>query len=96
MGPFVFALALLVPSVSMADGPIYKCRHGVYADNCDKAEPVIRVTRYTLEQWADRSRGMPCPQKYYVRLLSGDLVCQIPLAQITEQPKINKHIQVLE
>lgn len=82
MGPFAIALILFAPSVALADGPIYRCSHGVYSDNCDRAKPVITVSLYTLEQWETRTRGLPCPSSQIVRLVTGDLVCQVYQAQI--------------
>lgn len=84
-GPLVF---LFVPLVATAGGPVYRCGPGDYADNCDRPAPAITVSRYTLEQWAERTRGeIPCPVHMRYLLYSGTWVCQVPQLRKVEPEK---------
>lgn len=90
MWPFV--LLLLLPASASADGPIYRCGPGHYADHCGERPAVIQASRYTLEQLAERTRGaFVCPSHMRKLLFSGEWVCEIPQA-VQQEPEKDERL----
>lgn len=85
---YLLALLLFVASPASAGGPIYRCGPGEYADHCGPRPQGGQVSRYTLDAFADRTRGVfVCPSHMRRLLLSGEWVCDIPQARTVEPEK---------
>lgn len=94
-GPFVFLF--LLPATVIAEGPIYRCGPGHYADHCGDRPAVIQAARYTLEQFAERTRGrFVCPAHMRKMLYSGEWVCEIPQAVTVEPEKDDRLLKAGE
>lgn len=90
----LLALLLLVSTPASAGGPIYRCGPGDYADNCDRPSPGPSVARYTIEQWYERTRGaVACPPHMLRRLMTGELVCEVPQARTVQPEKDDRLLE---